>query len=353
LESFACDGGPLRDSVWVDLGVLLELAKRAELGVQDLALLTKTRLTTEPLSAGTDLVLGQAQAGMATKGLSPIAAQRGAASLSLGGPRPTEVGGSAWTAPVVPPGAPESSSMAMARAEANTSQRGAEATREAARLCAQEQALATSRDAELAMELVAREALEKGVDREVVMAAQEIGKADPAKEVETPVAGKGKAKVGESSDLGADLEAGLDWENKLAKKARRGANQVAAVTLQAHQLEQTKLMKAAVAHTQAMACFADGRPLVSPSQRSQLDGSPDWVDNTKKAVQVVTAKGLVAPQRVLLDGGSFYPMVGAKLKAQLGLSEGDMDAGGHRVHTATGKIELLQGGLTKRRCPSS
>jgi hypothetical protein len=165
------------------------------------------------------------------------------------------------------------------------------------------------------------------------------------------VAGKGKAKVGESSDLGADLEAGLDWENKLAKKAWRGASQVAAVTLQAHQLEQTKLIKAAVAHTQAMACFADGRPLVSPSQRSQVDGSPDWMDNTKKAVQVVTAKGLVAPQRVLLDGGSFYSMVGAKLKAQFGLSEGDMDAGGHRVHTTTGKIELLQGGLTKRPVP--
>jgi hypothetical protein len=110
-------------------------------------------------------------------------------------------------------------------------------------------------------------------------------------------------------------------------------------------------MKAAVVHTQAIACFAHGRPLVSPSQRGQVDGSPDWVDNTKKAVQVVTAKGLVAPQRVLLDGGNFYSMVGAKLKAQLGLSEGDMDAGEHRVHTATGKFEMLQGGLTKRPVP--
>jgi hypothetical protein len=94
-----------------------------------------------------------------------------------------------------------------------------------------------------------------------------------------------------------------------------------------------------------------GRPLVSPSQRGHVDGSPEKGNNTKKAVQVMTAKGLVAPQRVLLDGGSFYSMVGAKLKEQLGLSEGDMDAGGHRVHTATGKIELLQGGLTKRPVP--
>jgi hypothetical protein len=75
LESFAFDGGPLRGSVWVDLGVLLELAKRAELGLQDLALLTKARLTPEPLSAGTNPVSGQVQAGTATKGLSPIAAK--------------------------------------------------------------------------------------------------------------------------------------------------------------------------------------------------------------------------------------------------------------------------------------
>jgi hypothetical protein len=67
--------------------------------------------------------------------------------------------------------APESSSMAMART-ANSSPGWAEAAWESAGLCAEEQALATSRDAKLAMELVAREALERGVDREVVMAAQ-------------------------------------------------------------------------------------------------------------------------------------------------------------------------------------
>lgn len=65
----------------------------------------------------------------------------------------------------------------------------------------------------------------------------------------------------------------------------------------------------------------------------------------------MTAKGLTAPQRVLLDGGSFYSMAGAKLKAQLGLSSSDMDSGGHRVHTATGKVELLQGGLTRQPVP--
>jgi hypothetical protein len=191
------------------------------------------------------------------------------------------------------------------------------------------------------MELVAREALERGVERKVALAEQEFGSVDPVDKEETPVVGKGKSKVDESSDLETDLEAGLAWKNKLAKKTWQGADQVAAVTLQAHQLEQTRLVKAAMAHTQTMACFADGRSLVNPSQQSQVDGTPDCVDNTKKAVQIMTAKGLVAPQRVLLDGGSFYSMVGAKLKAQLGLSEGNMDAGGHRVHTATGKIELL------------
>jgi hypothetical protein len=59
----------------VDLGILLKLARRAEFGVQDLALLTKTRLTLEPLSAATNPVSGQVQAGTAIKGLSPIAAK--------------------------------------------------------------------------------------------------------------------------------------------------------------------------------------------------------------------------------------------------------------------------------------
>jgi hypothetical protein len=52
----------------MDLGVLLELAKRAELSVQDLTLLTKARLTPEPLSAGTNSVPGQSQAGATAKG---------------------------------------------------------------------------------------------------------------------------------------------------------------------------------------------------------------------------------------------------------------------------------------------
>jgi hypothetical protein len=61
--------------------------------------------------------------------------------------------------------------------------------------------------------------------------------------------------------------------------------------------------------------------------------------------------GLVAPARVLIDGGSFYSMAGLSLRAQLGLTAADMDSGGHKVHTATGKVETLSGGLTKNPVP--
>jgi hypothetical protein len=54
---------------------------------------------------------------------------------------------------------------------------------------------------------------------------------------------------------------------------------------------------------------------------------------------------------VLLDGRSYYILVGAKLKVQLGMEEADMDGGGQNVHTATGKVEPLQSGLTKQPVP--
>lgn len=65
----------------------------------------------------------------------------------------------------------------------------------------------------------------------------------------------------------------------------------------------------------------------------------------------MSSHGLVAPARVLLDGGSYYSMAGISLRAQLGLTAADMDAGGHKVHAATGKIESLPGGLTKNPVP--
>jgi hypothetical protein len=65
----------------------------------------------------------------------------------------------------------------------------------------------------------------------------------------------------------------------------------------------------------------------------------------------MSSHGLVAPARVLVDGGSSYSMAGISLRAQLGLTAADMDAGGHKVHTATGKVESLPGGLTKNSIP--
>lgn len=158
---------------------------------------------------------------------------------------------------------------------------------------------------------------------------------------------KGKAKVGESL-AGAEENRAFGWEKRLSAGAWRGAAELAPVTLQPGA---SSVLEAAHAHTHALACFADGRPLVSAAEREGLEGVPDWVDNTARVVQVVSPHGLVAPGRVLLDGGSFYSMAGASLRAKLGLTEADMDAGGHKVHTATGRIEELPGGLTKEPVP--
>jgi hypothetical protein len=65
----------------------------------------------------------------------------------------------------------------------------------------------------------------------------------------------------------------------------------------------------------------------------------------------MTAKGWWAPEKVLLDDGSYYSMAGARLKARLGLTEADMDAAGHKVQTAMGKVETLRGGLTREAIP--
>lgn len=125
-------------------------------------------------------------------------------------------------------------------------------------------------------------------------------------------------------------------QGQLARGSRLGSNHTSAEVAEASQ-----------SYTHALACFADGRPLVSVAERVGLEGTPDWVDNAHKVVQVMSSHGLVAPARVLLDGGSFYSMAGLSLKSQLGLTTADMDAGGHKVHTATGKVESLPGGLTK------
>jgi hypothetical protein len=132
------------------------------------------------------------------KELSPIAAevqrvQRGVNPCQVEEVGPARVEGALKGPVTLAQEAPESSSMAEARAGARVAPK--EPLLMEPKRFREEQVLETSRDAELAMELVAREALKKGVDRDVVLAAQDFHGADPADKEEPPVVGKGKSKV--------------------------------------------------------------------------------------------------------------------------------------------------------------
>lgn len=366
----AGQGPVVKGTVTLELGVFLTLAERAGLDLAAVAEMTRAGGAVSAQAVGLSVRTG-------TSGLSPIAMKALRAREVSGGLRresqeAVEPKGEPHSWAEVARGEgrcgsrsssaeePESSRMAEERAararmgvggfaetervvtDEQLARKIAQQEEYGARRAQEEQLLATSRDAELAMELVAREAQEKGVDRAAALAAQGMGedKGTPREEKVEAVAGKGKQKVAEKSSMQADLERGLAWERRLGAGQWRGAQQVAAVTLQTEGKEENKqLMEDAHAHTRAMACFAEGRPKVSPSERGGVEGSPDWVNNEARVVQVATPHGLVAPRRVLIDGGSFYSMAGAKLKAQLGLQPGDMDAAGLRVHTATGKID--------------
>ncbi|GAQ91734.1 hypothetical protein KFL_008410050 [Klebsormidium nitens] len=250
--------------------------------------------------------------------------------------------------------APESSAMGEGRGRAR--QRGqsdkamAEARQEEElRAHAEERSIkdrVSRQDAALARKLVTGEAMAKGIDPSAAVEAQ------AALGGERGEAEKGKEKEGDRGSR-ASLEEALGWEKRVAGGAKKGSTPLAPVTFQPHRAtgHSKELEADAYAHAAIMACFADGRPLVEAGRRSQVEGVPDWVDNSKGAVRVAAPQGLVTPQRVLLDGGSYYTMVGARLKEQLGLGDADMDAGGQKVHTATGKVESLQGGLTKEPVP--
>lgn len=125
-------------------------------------------------------------------------------------------------------------------------------------------------------QVVAQEALEKGVERKVVMAAGP----EPPTEEEAPVIGKGK--VGESSVLWDDLEAGLEWEKKLAKGAWRGASQVAAVTLQARKREEERLVAAADSESEGAESEAD----TDSDMPNLLDDSMAWPSEVRVAVEL-------------------------------------------------------------------
>jgi hypothetical protein len=144
-------------------------------------------------------------------------------------------------------------------------------------------------------------------------------------------------------------EQALEWERRLSAGDWRGAAQPAEVVVQP--AGDVVTAAAVRAQAQALACFAESRPLVQPAERETVEGVPDWVDNIGKLVRIMTTKGWWAPEKVLLDGGSYYSMAGARLKARLGLGPADMDTSGHKVQTAMGKVETLPGGLTKEPIP--
>jgi hypothetical protein len=213
----------------------------------------------------------------------------------------------------------------------------------------EESAACLNRDAELALQLMSQGAAAHGFSTSAALRAREGPmKLPPGAEVEA--GGKGKEKLDSPVPTAGEQPTALEWERCLGAGTWRGAEVLAPVVLQ----PQTDLVMTAAAKAQAMASFAEGRPLVGPSEREKVEGVPDWIDNSAKVVKVMTAKGWWAPERVLLDGVSYYSMAGAQLTARLGLSDADLNSKEHRVQTATGKVETLRGGLTKEAgCRSS
>jgi hypothetical protein len=186
------------------------------------------------------------------------------------------------------------------------------------------------RDAELVRRMVARE-IDTGDAKE-----QSDGPSERLHEDK-----KGKERLAVDNPVVETIVKSRRWEHTVAEAGKGSVGSTAAAPGRGLEAD-------AYAHAAVMACFTDGLPLVEPGRRQLVEGVPDWVENSKGAVQVATPHGLVRPLRVLLDGRSYYTLVGAKLKVQLRMEEADMDGGGQKVHTATGKVEPLQGGAAAR-----
>jgi hypothetical protein len=234
---------------------------------------------------------------------------------------------------------PESSAMGAARGALSAVENLARelAAQEGVVAGREESAACISRDAEFAHQLMAQDAAANGVSKGEALRAQ-AGPAAVAVRGNEEIDKKGKAKVGSSMPTDEEQAATLEWEKRLSAGAWRGSEELAPLVVQPP-LDPVVM---AAARAQAMACFAQGRPLVSPRERNRVEGVPDWIDNFGKVVKVMTAKGWWAPERVLLDGGSYYSMAGARLIARLGLLEADLDSKEHKVQTAMGKVETLR-----------
>lgn len=210
----------------------------------------------------------------------------------------------------------------------------------------EEPAACISRDAELARQLMVQDTAAHGVSQGDALKAQ-ARPAAPAAKDSAQADWKGKAKAESPIPTAAEQPATLEWERRLSTGAWKGAEELAPLVVQ----PLLDPVGAAAARARAMACFAEGRPLVSPGERDGVEGVPDWIDNSGMVVRVMTAKGWWAPERVLLDGGSYYSMAGARLTARLGLLDADLDRKEHKVQTAMGKVETLRGSLTKEAVP--
>jgi hypothetical protein len=179
----------------------------------------------------------------------------------------------------------ESSAMGAARGIIEADERVARAlaAQERAKHSAMQGELITSisRDAELAMELVAHDAEANGVSQGEAFRAQSVGQrvVGPQRSG-APAGDKGKAKVSSSTPTAKEQGAVLVWEKMLSKGAWSGAEELAEVVVQ----PSGNMVMAAATRAQALTCFAEGRPLVSPSKRTRVEGVPDWVDNSAKVV---------------------------------------------------------------------
>jgi hypothetical protein len=245
---------------------------------------------------------------------------------------------------------PESSAMGAARGALLADERAAMELAARERMLQErerEQAAAcVSKDAELALQLMLQDAASQGVSHGAALRVQ-LGPRGAAAEAPATTSSKGKEKAESAAPTAAEQGAVLAWERRLSAGAWRGSDELARVVVQ----PQLDPVAAAGSRARTMACFAEGRPLISPSERSEVEGVPDWIENSQKVVKVMTAKGWWAPERVLLDGGSYYSMAGARLTARLALTGADLDSKEHKVQTAVGKVETLRGGLTKEAVP--
>jgi hypothetical protein len=171
------------------------------------------------------------------------------------------------------PEQPESAAMGAARGalEADACMARALAAQERAQQVAatEENIKEVSRDAELAMRLITQDAEALRVDQEAALQAQANGSVG-CRSQEAQGEGKGKGHAAPEPEV---QERALGWEKKLGAGTWRGAEQLAEVVVQP--AGDVVAAAAIRAQAQALACFAESRPLIQPNERENVEGVPD------------------------------------------------------------------------------